>query len=95
LTLTLLVTTNPTLFQPHLWPLLGFLPALIFPSTNPGLTPTVVKPFTTSGSFTFPLAAGGSQVGDDTDKDWMVMDEEIEDIRKAALEFMISLSEKG
>lgn len=34
-TLTRLATTNPTLFQPHLWPLLGFLAALILPSADP------------------------------------------------------------
>ena len=31
--------------------------------------------------------------GDETDEDGMAMDEEREDVRKAALEFMISLSE--
>jgi importin-5 len=31
--------------------------------------------------------------GDDTDEDVMALDEEKEDMRKAALEFMISLSE--
>ena len=95
-TLTPLATTNPTLFQPHLRPLLGFLPALILPSADPGPTPTVAKPFPTSGSFTFPPSAGGSRVsatGGDLDEDAMAMDEEREDVRKAALEFMISLSE--
>jgi importin-5 len=95
-TLTPLTTTNPTLFQPHLRPLLGFLPALILPSADPGPTPTVAKPFPTSGSFTFPPVGGGSKSaasGDETDEDGMAMDEEREDVRKAALEFMISLSE--
>jgi importin-5 len=94
-TLTPLATTNPTLFQPHLRPLLGFLPALILPSADPGPTPTVAKPFPTSGSFTFPPTADSSKLptGDDTDEDSMAMDEEKEDVRKAALEFMISLSE--
>jgi len=113
-TLTPLATTNPTLFQPHLRPLLGFLPALILPSADPGPTPTVAKPFPTSGgSFTFPPphpltsdgcdggvdgggGGGGSSklVGEDeTDEDGMALDEEREDVRKAALEFMISLSE--
>ena len=94
-TLTPLATTNPTLFQPNLRPLLGFLPALILPSADPGPTPTVAKPFPTSGSFTFPPPAAGSKSmsGDCTDEDGMAMDEEKEDVRKAALEFMISLSE--
>ncbi|KIM73570.1 hypothetical protein PILCRDRAFT_829051 [Piloderma croceum F 1598] len=93
-TLTPLASTNPTLFQPHLRPLLGFLPALILPSADPGPTPTVAKPFPTSGSFTFP-PVGGSKLatGDETEEDGMAMDEEREDVRKAALEFMISLSE--
>lgn len=91
-TLTPLATTNPTLFQPHLRPLLGFLPALILPSADPGPTPTVAKPFPTTQSFTFPPPSSlGSTGGYEDEED--AIDEEKEDVRKAALEFMISLSE--
>jgi hypothetical protein len=100
-TLTPLATTNPTLFQPHLRPLLGFLPALILPSADPGPTPTVAKPFPNSGgggSFTFPppsssTASEGSNGASGGGADEDAIDEEKEEVRKAALEFMISLSE--
>jgi len=62
-TLTPLATTNLTLIQLHLRPLLDFLPALIFSSADSGLMPTVVKLFPT---------------GDDTDEDSTVMAEERE-----------------
>jgi len=79
-----------------LWPLLGFLPALILPSADPGPMPTVAKPFPTSGSFTFPSLSGSSKPSSSEaameDEEGMAMDEEREDVRKAALGFMINLS---
>ncbi|KAI0264225.1 ARM repeat-containing protein [Gloeopeniophorella convolvens] len=85
-TLTPLTSTHPQLFAPHLPALLSFLPALILPSADPGPTPTVARPFPGTQSFTFPPAPNG---GADADE----LDEEAEEVRKAALEFMISLSE--
>lgn len=89
-TLTPLASTNPTLFQPHLRPLLQFLPALILPSSDPGPTPTVAKPFPTTQSFTFPPEPTSSSSNNGEDAG---IDEEKEEVRKAALEFMVSLSE--
>ncbi|KAF7978256.1 hypothetical protein HWV62_1080 [Athelia sp. TMB] len=89
--LTPLASTHPTLFQPHLRPLLGFLPALILPSADPGPTPTVARPNPSAGGFAFPPPAHLTQTNDDDDE--RVVDSEKEEVRKAALEFMISLSE--
>jgi importin-5 len=94
-TLTPPATINSTLFQPHLRPLLAFLLAPMLPGADPGPIPTVAKLFPTSGSFTFLHTADTSKLPtvDDTDENSIAIDEEKEDIRKAALEFMISLSE--
>ena len=87
ITLTPLTTSHPQLFQPHLQVLLSFLPALIIPSADSGPTPTVARPFPGTQSFTFPPTPNGGLPDDDE------LDEEAEEVRKAALEFMISLSE--
>ncbi|KAN0109453.1 Armadillo-type fold [Russula decolorans] len=87
ITLTPLTTSHPQLFQPHLQVLLSFLPALIIPSADSGPTPTVARPFPGTQSFTFPPTPNGGPPDDDE------LDEEAEEVRKAALEFMISLSE--
>ncbi|KAI9441935.1 ARM repeat-containing protein [Lactarius indigo] len=86
-TLTPLTTSHPQLFAPHLHALLSFLPALIIPSADSGPTPTVARPFPGTQSFTFPPTPNGGPIDDDE------LDEEAEEVRKAALEFMISLSE--
>jgi Importin repeat len=88
-TLTPLCTTNPNLFTPHLSALLTFLPGLILPTVDPGPTPTVARPFPTAQlSFSFPPVV--SQ--EDGNRDDEVDDEKME-VRIAALEFMVSLSE--
>jgi len=87
ITLTPLTTSHPQLFAPHLQVLLSFLPALIIPSADSGPTPTVARPFPGTQSFTFPPTPNGDPPDDDE------LDEEAEEVRKAALEFMISLSE--
>ncbi|KAA1478264.1 ARM repeat-containing protein [Dentipellis sp. KUC8613] len=90
-TLTPLATSNASLFAPHLPALLTFLPALILPSADPGPTPTVARPFPGGGSsFVFPPPGNGN--GKEVDRE-VEPDEEAEEARKAALEFMISLSE--
>jgi hypothetical protein len=85
--LTPLTTSHPQLFAPHIHALLSFLPALIIPSADSGPTPTVARPFPGTQSFTFPPTPNGGHVDDEE------LDEEAEEVRKAALEFMISLSE--
>lgn len=91
--LTPLCSSHPNLFVPHMNALLSFLRGLIMPSVDSGPTPTVAKPFPgTSSSFTFP--PGGldiSRTPDDSDE--VTEDEEKESVRKAALEFMVSLTE--
>ena len=74
---------------------------MILPSADPGPTPTVARPFPSSGptssgaqSFTFPPVASSSSSssgrhGHDDDE----LDLEAEEVRKSALEFMVSLSE--
>jgi hypothetical protein len=62
------------------------------PSVDSGPTPTVAKPFPgTSSSFTFPPGGSGNRTPDDSDE--VAEDEEKELVRKAALEFMVSLTE--
>ncbi|TFY78196.1 hypothetical protein EWM64_g5813 [Hericium alpestre] len=91
-TLTPLTTSSAQLFAPHLAALLRFLPALILPSADPGPTPTVARPFPSpQSSFIFPPPANNGKERDTSDLE--ELDEEAEEARKAALEFMISLSE--
>lgn len=90
-TLTPLASSNPSLFEPHLPALLKFLPGLILPSVDSGPTPTVARPNPDSQAFTFPppsasdIKGKGPATNDE--------DEETTEVRKAALEFMVSLSE--
>lgn len=90
-TLTPLASSHSQLFAHHLHNLLKFLPGLIIPSSDPGPTPTVARPNPAGGSsFVFPPPTADKGKGPATgDLD----DEEAEEVRKAALEFMISLSE--
>lgn len=90
-TLTPLASSNPTLFAPHIPALLKFLPNLILPSGDPGPTPTVARPNPSGGSsFIFPPP---DEKGKGVTSHGSPEDEEEEEVRKAALEFMISLSE--
>lgn len=93
-TLTPLASSHPNLFAPHLQNLLKFLPGLILPSGDPGPTPTVARPNPGGGSsFVFP-PPGAEDKGKGVDKDdEHDGDEEEQEVRKAALEFMVSLSE--
>jgi len=83
-----LATTNPTLFELHLWPLLGFLPAFILPSADPGPMPTVAKPFPRNGSFTYPPLSRSSKLSSSgapmEEEEAMAMDEEREDVRRVS-----------
>lgn len=93
-TLTPLASSNPSLFAPHLPNLLKFLPGLILPSGDPGPTPTVARPNPGGGSsFVFPPPGVTEDKGKGVEKDEDEGNEEEQEVRKAALEFMISLSE--
>jgi hypothetical protein len=87
--LTPLCQSNPNLFGPHMNALLPFLRGLIMPSADSGPTPTVAKPFPGASSFIFPPGVSDTPIHDDSDAE----EEEKELVRKAALEFMVSLSE--
>lgn len=90
--LTPLCSSHPTLFAPHLPALLSFLRALIMPTADSGPTPTVAKPFpATSTSFAFPPGQTVQQ-SDDGDAE-AAEDEEKQQVRRAALELMVTLSE--
>lgn len=95
-TLTPLASSHPNLFAPHLPALLSFLPGLILPAVDAGPTPTVARPNPGSGGsvFSFPppgQAGNGKGKAAATPED--EINEEEDEMRKAALEFMISLSE--
>ncbi|KAN0081729.1 Armadillo-type fold [Tylopilus felleus] len=90
--LTPLCSSHPILFAPHLPALLSFLRALIMPTADSGPTPTIAKPFpSTSTSFAFPPGQALQQ-SDDGDTE-AAEDEEKQQVRKAALELMVTLSE--
>lgn len=92
-TLTPLASSNPALFEQHLSALLKFLPGLILPSADSGPTPTVSRPNPNgSPSFAFPPPSASD---DAKGKETAVEDEDEEttEVRRAALEFMVSLSE--
>ncbi|KAG1895848.1 armadillo-type protein [Suillus fuscotomentosus] len=89
--LMLLCSSHPNLFVPHMDALLSFLRGFIMPSVDSGPTPTVAKPFPGTSSFTFPPGGSGSRTPDGNDE--VTEDEEKELVRKAALEFMVSLTE--
>jgi len=82
------LTTCPDLFAPHLPALLSFVPTLLLPSADPGPTPTISKPYPSEGSFSFDFPPASAGKAKDEPRD-----EEGEEVRKAALEFMVSLSE--
>ncbi|KII95405.1 hypothetical protein PLICRDRAFT_86789 [Plicaturopsis crispa FD-325 SS-3] len=90
-TLTPLCTASPSLFAPHLAALLTFVPALVLPSVDSGPTPTVARPFPAEGGFAFPPPGEGKK--EEGEEDTAEADEERDEVRKAALEFMLSLSE--
>lgn len=94
-TLTPLAGSAPGLFALHLPALLTFLPALLVPTVDAGPTPTVARPNPGAGSFTFPPpppSQGGGGQGAGKGKA-VEEDDEEEQVRRAALEFMITLSE--
>lgn len=92
-TLTPLASSAPALFELHLRDLLAFLPPLIVPPVDAGPTPTVARPNPGAGSsFIFP-PPGQNVNGKVKSNEESGVDEEAEEVRKAALEFMISLSE--
>jgi importin-5 len=80
-----LVMVKPALFQPHFQPLLSFLGPRILPNTDGASTPTESMP-----ASTYPSTKSKSSK-ECTDG----LDEEKEGGMKAALEFMITLSEAG
>lgn len=89
-TLTPLCSSYPSVFAPHLPALLAFLPTLILPSVDPGPTPTVSQPFPGhEARFSFPPTTSSEPKGKVIEE----RDEETEEVRKTALEFMVSLSE--
>jgi hypothetical protein len=91
-TLTPLCSSSPELFAPHLNALLSFLPALILPSVDCGPTPTVAKPFPTpQGTFAFPPSPASPALRKGSIEDASYAEKE--EVRKAALEFMVKLSE--
>lgn len=84
--LTPLASSHPSLFAPHMPALLTFLGALLAPTADPGPTPTVARPNPSAFAFPPDKAKGKEPAEPD-------VDEEREEVRKAALELMISLSE--
>jgi importin-5 len=92
-----LASYRPNLFGPHLRPLLNFLSALLLSQAeaDPGPTPTVGRPFPGAGggsAFSFDFPPAGSGKGKAAARPQA--DEEREEARKAALEFMLTLSEE-
>jgi importin-5 len=100
-TLTPLASVHPVVFLEHMQALLNFFSGLVVPMADAGPTPTVARPFPTRTSsngspgqeraFSFDFAAtsgkGKEKAPEDEEK------EERDEVRKAALEFMVSLSE--
>ncbi|KAF7789279.1 hypothetical protein EIP86_000220 [Pleurotus ostreatoroseus] len=91
LVLTPLANSHPYLFEPHLPALLKFLPGLILPSVDAGPTPTVSRPNPDGPSFTFPPPSVPDLKGKSAARN--LDDDESDEVRKAALEFMVTLSE--
>jgi hypothetical protein len=87
--LTLLALIKFTLFQPHLHQLLEFLAPILLLSTDSGSTPTEAKPNNGNLAFPPPSEPAKSTGGDDSEE----IDEEKQDMRKGALEFMMTLTE--
>ena len=91
-TLTPLASSSPSLFESHLPALLKFLPGLILPSADSGPTPTVSRPHPDGEpSFSFPPPGSSDPKGKAAAVE--DEDEETKEVRQAALEFMVSLSE--
>ncbi|KZT00064.1 ARM repeat-containing protein [Laetiporus sulphureus 93-53] len=92
--LTPLTSSHPTLFEPHLHALLSFLPPLIVPAVDAGPTPTVARPNPAGGSsFVFPPPSQNGNGKSKATVEEHESDHEEEEVRKAALEFMVSLTE--
>jgi hypothetical protein len=91
-----LAAARPTLFSPHLQPLLTFLSALLLSQAeiDPGPTPTVSQPFPAAGGSAFSFDFPPSGVGKGKAAVRPQQDEEREEARKAALEFVLTLSEE-
>jgi hypothetical protein len=91
-----LAAARPTLFSPHLQPLLTFLSALLLSQAeiDPGPTPTVSQPFPAAGGSAFSFDFSPSGVGKGKAAVRPQQDEEREEARKAALEFVLTLSEE-
>jgi hypothetical protein len=91
-----LAAARPTLFAPHLRPLLTFVSALLLSQAeaDPGPTPTVGRPFPAAGgsAFSFDFPPAGLNKGKAPARPQA--DEEREEARKAALEFVLTLSEE-
>lgn len=75
-----LCSSHPVLFSIHLPALLQFIPSLVLPAADCGPTPTMKQPFT------FPPAAQQKDADDSESEDK-------KDLRLAALEMMVSLTE--
>ncbi|EIN06364.1 ARM repeat-containing protein [Punctularia strigosozonata HHB-11173 SS5] len=99
-TLTPLTSVHPVVFQEHMPALLSFFSALVVPMADAGPTPTVARPFPSKNgngspgqdrAFSFDFVTtpgkGKEKAPEDEEK------EERDEVRKAALEFMVSLSE--
>ncbi|KAI0712864.1 armadillo-type protein [Cerioporus squamosus] len=88
--LTELAGSNAHLFRPHIPALLKFLPSLLLPVVDAGPTPTVARPNPGGGSsFAFPPVV--QSAGANGEEKEPVGEED--EVRKAALEFMTTLSE--
>ncbi len=79
-----LCATHPVLFAPHLPALVRFLQGVVLPPADSGPTPTMKSPFV------FPPPPGGSGGGDEAGEGEA---EERRELRLAALEMMVTLSE--
>ncbi|THU84282.1 ARM repeat-containing protein [Dendrothele bispora CBS 962.96] len=85
--LTPLASSHPALFLPHLAGLLSFLPTLVLPLSDPGMTP---RPKGRGESFVG--SSGFSYYDADEEEQEQEQEEERQALRLAALEFMLSLS---
>ncbi|KAK7458738.1 importin subunit beta-3 [Stygiomarasmius scandens] len=102
--LTPLASSHPTLFLPHLAALLNFLPSLVLPLSDPGMTPRPKRGNSDPDSPSkHPLWAshsngdhddhGMDEDDEDADDEAEEEEEERQGLRLAALEFMLSLCE--
>lgn len=84
--LTVVAEKCPALFEPHLQPLLTFLPPLLLSGEDVS-TPTGAEPSSAGQSFNFPPESSPNM------REANSTDEGTEATRKAALEFMVTLTE--